>query len=78
MQLTDLKFVTIETFVIQFILLIIVLYVLNRFVWKPYLAYLDEWEGKQKKLEEDYKNIDRLIKDAEDKKESILSDARKK
>lgn len=74
----DLKFVTIETFIIQFILLIAVLYVLNKFVFKPYLAYLDEWEAKQKKLEEDYKNIDTLVSDAEKKKEEILKKARTK
>jgi len=78
MQLTDLKFVTIETFVIQFVLLIIVLYVLNRFIFKPYLAYLDEWEEKQTKLEKDYKNIDKLVKDAEKEKKKVLTDARKK
>jgi len=78
MQLTDLKFVTIETFIIQFVLLIIVLYVLNRFIFKPYLAYLDEWEEKQAKLEKDYKNIDKLVKDAETEKKKVLSDARKK
>lgn len=78
MQLTDLKFVTIETFVIQFILLIVVLYILNRFIFTPYLAYLDDLEEKQKKLEDDYKNIDKLVKDAEEKKEKILSDARRK
>ncbi len=74
----DLKFVTIETFVIQFVILILVLYVLNRFVFKPYLAYLDEWEAKQKKLEKDYKNIDTLVSDAEKKKEEILKKARRK
>ena len=78
MQLTDLKFVTIETFVIQFVLLLIVLFVLNKFVFQPYLAYLDELEEKQTKLESDYKNIDKLVKQAEDKKKKILSDARKK
>lgn len=74
----DLKFVTIETFVIQFILLIAVLYVLNKYIFKPYLAYLDEWEAKQKKLEEDYKHIDTLVSDAEKKKEEILKKARTK
>lgn len=54
------------------------LYVLNRFVWQPYLKYLDEWEEKQKKLEEDYKNIDKLVSDAEKKKEEILKKARTK
>ncbi len=77
MQLTDLKFVTIETFVIQFVLLIVVLFVLNRFIFQPYLKYLDELEEKQTKLESDYKNIDKLVKDAETKKKKILTDARK-
>ena len=78
MQLTDLKFVTIETFVIQFVLLIVVLFVLNKFIFQPYLAYLDELEEKNKKLEADYKNIDKLVKDAEGKSKKILTDARKK
>ena len=34
-------------------------------------------EEKQNKLESDYKNIDKLVKTAEDKKKKILSDARK-
>ena len=74
----DLKFVTVETFIVQFIILLIVLWVLNKFLFKPYLAYLDKWEDNQKKLEEDYKNIDKLIKEAEEKKESILAEARAK
>lgn len=78
MELIDLKFVTLQTFIIQFVLLVLVLIVLNKFLFKPYLKYLDEWEEKQKKLEEDYKNIDKLVKDAESQKELILADARKK
>ena len=78
MQLTDLKFVTIETFVIQFVLLLVVLFVLNKFIFQPYLAYLDELEEKNKKLEADYKNIDKLVKDAEGESKKILTDARKK
>lgn len=73
----DLKFITVETFFIQFIILIIVLWVLNKFLFKPYLAYLDSWEDKQKKLEDDYNNIDKLIANANKKKEDILSEARK-
>jgi len=73
----DLKFITVETFVIQFIILLIVLWVLNKFLFKPYLAYLDKWEDNQKKLEEDYNNIDNLISEANKKKENILEDARK-
>jgi len=74
----DLKFITVETFVIQFVILLIVLWVLNKFLFKPYLAYLDTWEDKQKKLEEDYNNIDKLIAKASEQKEDILSDARNK
>ena len=74
----DLKFVTVETFVIQFVILLIVLWVLNKFLFKPYLAYLDTWEDKQKKLEEDYNNIDKLIAWAKTEKESILDEARDK
>ncbi len=74
----DLKFVTIETFIIQLILLVIILWVLNKFLFKPYLSYLDKWEERQEKLEKDYKNIDKLVKDAEKEKEEILKDARNK
>lgn len=74
----DLKFITVETFVIQFIILLIVLWVLNKFLFKPYLVYLDKWEDNQKKLEDDYNNIDKLISEANKKKESILDDARNK
>ncbi|NDK08042.1 hypothetical protein EOM39_02230 [Candidatus Gracilibacteria bacterium] len=72
----DLKFVTLETFIIQFVILLLVIWVLNKFLFKPYLAYLDEMEAKQKKLEHDYKNIDKLIKDANEEKEVILKEAR--
>ena len=74
----DLKFVTPETFAIQFIILILVIWILNKFIFKPYLAYLDELDIKQKKLEWDYKNIDKLVKDAEGKREDILKEARLK
>lgn len=72
----DLKFVTLETFFVQTIILLVVLWVLNKFVFKPYLAYLDDWEEKQKKLEEDYKNIDVIIKNAHAEAENIVSEAK--
>jgi F0F1-type ATP synthase membrane subunit b/b' len=72
----DLKFVTVETFAIQFVILLLVIWVLNKFIFKPYLAYLDEMEVKQNKLEKEYKHIDKLIKEANEEKEVILKDAR--
>lgn len=72
----DLKFVDTDTFIVQFILLAVILWVLNKFLFKPYLKYLDEWEDKNKKLENDYNHIDDLIKKANEEKEEILSKAR--
>ncbi len=74
----DFKFVSLDTFFVQFIILFVVLWVLNKFVFKPYLAYLDEWEERQKKIEKDYKNIDNLINQANEQKENILKEARQK
>ena len=71
-------FVSMDTFIIQFIILLLIIWVLKKFIFIPYLKYLDKWEEKQKQLEEDYKNIDALIAKAESDKESILKKARKK
>ena len=71
-------FVSMDTFIIQFIILLLIIWVLRKFIFIPYLKYLDKWEEKQKQLEEDYKNIDALIAKAESDKESILKKARKK
>ena len=77
-SLTNLEFVTVETFVVQFIVLLVVLYVLNRFIFKPYLAYLDEWEQKRKKVQDDYDNIDNLISEKNEEAEKLVSEARVK
>jgi F-type H+-transporting ATPase subunit b len=66
-----------DALVYQTIILIVILYVLNKFLFQPYLQYLDEYSKKQKKIEEDYKNIDKLVADAESEKKSILEEARK-
>lgn len=78
MELTNLQFVTVETFVIQFILLLLVLWILNKFIFQPYLAYLDEWEAKQKKVQEDYKNAEGILEEKRKEGESILEHARVK
>ncbi len=74
--LTNLEFVTVETFVIQFIILLTVLWVLNRFVFKPYLAYLDEWEAKQEKVKADYNNAESILEDKRKQGDEILEKAR--
>lgn len=61
MELTNLQFVTVETFIIQFVILLVVLWVLNRFIFTPYLAYLDQWEAKQEKVQADYNNAEAIL-----------------
>lgn len=78
MKLHDFQFFTLETLIIQSVIIFIILWVLNKYVFKPYLAYIDEWDSQRKKLEDDYKNIKVLIKDAEEQKEYILLDAKNK
>lgn len=74
--LHDFQFFTLETLVIQTIILILILWVLNRFVFKPYLEYLDKETEKRKKLETDYNNIEKLNKEALEAKEALLAEAR--
>lgn len=76
--LTNLQFVTVETFVMQFIILLVVLWVLNKFIFRPYLAYLDEWEAKQKKVQEDYDNAEAILEEKRKQGDEILEKARSK
>lgn len=75
-QLYDFQFFTLETLLIQTIILVLILWVLNHFVFKPYLEYLDKEAEKREKLETDYNNIEKLNKEAEEKRKSILDEAR--
>lgn len=74
----DLKFVTVETFVIQFVILLLVIWILNKFVFKPYLAYLDEWEAKQKKVQDDYNNAEAILDEKSRQWDELLEKARSK
>jgi len=76
--LTNLEFVTVETFIMQFIILLIVLWVLNKFIFQPYLAYLDEWEAKQEKVKADYNNAESILEEKRKQGDDILEKARAK
>lgn len=76
MELHDFQFFTLETIVIQTIILLLILWVLNAFVFKPYLAYLDKEAEKRKKLEHDYNNIEKINKEAIEARDSLLAQAR--
>ncbi len=78
MELHDFTFFTLETLVIQLVMLWIILWVLNKFIFRPYIKYLDKESEKREKLEKDYKNIDKLIAEAEDKKKFLIKEAKEK
>lgn len=77
-ELHDFQFFTLETMAIQFIILVVIIIVLNKFVFKAYLSYLDEETEKRKKLEEGFVNMNKLSKETSEKQEAILVEARKK
>ena len=70
-------FIHFDALVLQTIILFVILWVLNKFLFQPYLKYLEDYEKKQSKIENDYRNIDKLVADAEVEKESILEQARR-
>ncbi|MCD5375187.1 hypothetical protein LR010_01905 [Candidatus Gracilibacteria bacterium] len=76
--LTNLQFVTVETFIIQFLILLAVLWVLNKYIFRPYLAYLDEWEAKQAKVQADYNNAESILEEKQKQGDEMLEKARTK
>jgi F0F1-type ATP synthase membrane subunit b/b' len=51
---------------------------LNKFIFQPYLAYLDEWEVKQAKVKQDYDNAETIITEKTKQGDEILEKARLK
>lgn len=78
MEIHDFQFFTLETMVIQTIILFLILFVLNKFIFKPYLAYLDKETERRKKIEDDYNNIDKLNMEAGVHRDALMTDARKR
>jgi len=57
---------------------LVVLWVLNKFIFRPYLAYLDEWEAKQAKVQEDYNNAESILEEKRKQGDQLLEKARVK
>lgn len=76
MSIHNFQFFTLETIIVQTLLLAMILWVLYKFVFKPYLKYLDEESEKRQKLEQDYIKIEHLNNEAQSKREELLSEAR--
>ncbi len=64
------------TLIMQSIILLIILWVLHRYLFKPYLKYLDDFEEKQKIIEDNYKDADKILAKAEKKKQELIEQAR--
>jgi large-conductance mechanosensitive channel len=59
-------FVNLGSFIIQFINICIIIFVMNKFLFKPYLAYLKKEEKKRKELETAHKEMEEIKKEAKD------------
>jgi len=73
----DFKLFTVETLVVQALILGLIIVVLGKWLFKPYIAYLDSEAAKRQKLEDDYQEMARLKEKAQKESESILEAARK-
>jgi F-type H+-transporting ATPase subunit b len=69
-------FVDLGAFAIQFVNLLVIIYVLNRFLFKPYLAYIDREAAERAKLESSVADADKLVREAKEEAESLRLKAR--
>lgn len=69
-------FVNWGTFLIQSINIAVIVWLLNKFVFKPYLAFLDTEEAKRQELETSHKNIAFIKDDADLEAKKILDTAK--
>lgn len=68
-------FVNLWSFIIQFINICVIIFVLNKFLFKPYLIYLKKEEQKREEFEQSHMQMEKLISDAKHEAELVLSNA---
>lgn len=66
------EFINIGSFVIQFINITVIIFVLNKFLFKPYLHYLQKEEKERKELEKAYIEMKYLKDEAKNDASIIL------
>jgi len=76
-EFLDFKLFTVETLLIQAVILVCIIWVLHRFLFQPYLQYLDTEAEKRQKMEDEYKKLAFLKESAQKESEEILAQARK-
>lgn len=71
------SFVNLWSFIIQFVNIVIIIFMLNKFLFKPYLVYLHNEELKRKDLEDAHLKLHTLKDDAKKEAKEIIDDAKK-
>lgn len=70
-------FVNWSAFIIQLVNISIIIFVLNRFLFRPYLAYLDEETKKREQVDRDYADREEQKTAAEKQTEALLNQTKK-
>jgi len=70
-------FVNLGSFIIQFVNICIIIFVLNKFLFKPYLAYMLTEDKKRSELEKAYDEMEEAKKEAKKEAKLILDEAKK-
>ncbi|EKE26242.1 MAG: hypothetical protein ACD_4C00357G0001 [uncultured bacterium (gcode 4)] len=71
------SFINLWSFIIQFINIVIIIFILNKFLFKPYLKYLHAEELKRKELEEAHTKLHDIKDEAKKEAKQIVDDAKK-
>lgn len=71
------EFVNLWSFIMQLINMGVIIYILNRFLFKPYLAFIKEEDKKRTEMEYAYKNLENLKQDAQKEADIIIATAKK-
>ncbi|HRI36648.1 MAG TPA: ATP synthase F0 subunit B [bacterium] len=69
-------FIDLGAFAIQFVNLLVIIYVLNRFLFRPYLAYIDREAADRARFESSVSDADKLVREAHAEAESLRLKAR--
>ncbi len=70
------EFFKLWSFIIQFINICIIIYLLNRFLFKPYLQYLDQEDKKRRDLEASYEELEVIKESAKNEAKTIIEEAK--
>lgn len=71
------SFVNLGSFIIQLINIWVIIFILNRFLFKPYLKYLTVEEKKRKELEEAHIKLNEIKDEAKKEAKDIVNEAKK-